>query len=262
MEAVTGHAHRTENTSSLYKHVFWNSDSKEVYVYCDASEHAIAAVGYLLAKSKDQNALGFILGKAKVASSHGHTILELWAAVMSTEIALIISEQLDIDLSKTDEESSEENLYELQNPDNDKEVRSLVTCQRNSHAAPNLSLGSHRFSEFQNWKNLIETNARLRHVVQSFKREGPCTGWHSCKLIKSISSYKEAEKFDEKVVEEMSASSFINAYRRFVALRGPVKQIRSDRGTNFVGSTDDLNINTNNVEDGQVKSILYENGTT
>lgn len=502
---------------------FGNSDSKEVYVYCDASEHAIAAVGYLLAKSKDQKELGFILGKAKVAPSHGHTIprLELCAAVLSTEIALIISEQLDIDLSKfrfhsdskvvlgyitnqsrrfytyvsnrvarirqvtspdqwryvstnnnpadvatrtihvsdlktsmwlkgppynlTDEESSEENLYELQNPDTDKEVRSLVTCLRNSHAAPNLSLGSHRFSEFQNWKNLIETIARLRHVVQSFKREGPCTGWHSCKLIKSVSSYKEAEKFvikvvqreayqeeiysiqerksvptnsslrkldpyvdfdgvmrvggrlnkgqlceDEKnpiiipsqhhvakliiefyhrkskhqgrhitggavrsagfwivggkrlissilykcvicrklrrkeetpkmadlpidrtqpgppftyvgldtfgpwnivakrtrggvtnskrwailftclttrgvhieVVEEMSASSFINAYRRFVALRGPVKQIRSDRGTNFVGSTDDLNINTINVEDGQVKSILYENGTT
>ena len=65
-----------------------------------------------------------------------------------------------------------------------------------------------------------------------------------------------------EVVEEVSASSFINAYRRFVALRGPVKQIRSDRGTNFVGSTDDLNINTINVEDGQVKSILYENGTT
>lgn len=65
-----------------------------------------------------------------------------------------------------------------------------------------------------------------------------------------------------EVVEEMSASSFINAYRRFVALRGPVKQIRSDRGTNFVGSTNDLNINTINVEDGLVKSVLYENGTT
>lgn len=64
-----------------------------------------------------------------------------------------------------------------------------------------------------------------------------------------------------EVVEEMSASSFINAYR-LVALRGPVKQIRSDRGTNFVGSTNDLNINTINVEDGLVKSVLYENGTT
>lgn len=65
-----------------------------------------------------------------------------------------------------------------------------------------------------------------------------------------------------EVFEEMSDSSFINAYRRVVALQGPVKQIRSDRGKNFVGSTNDLNINTINVEDGLVKSVLDENGTT
>lgn len=502
---------------------FGRCDSKEVHVYCDASEHAIAAVGYLLAKRKDQEELGFVLGKAKVAPSHGHTIprLELCAAVLSTEIAQYISEQLDIDLSKfwfysdskvvlgyisnqsrrfytyvsnrvarirqitspeqwkyvstnnnpadvatrtihvsdlknsmwlkgppyilIGEDSSEENLYDLQNPDSDKEVRPLVTCLKISHASSNLSLGSQRFSEFLDWKKLIETIARLRHVAQSFNGQGPCTGWHSCKLTKSVSSYKEAERViikviqreayqeeiyslqeknsvpmnsslrkldpymdldrvlrvggmlnkgelcqDDKnpiiipsrhhvaklvvefyhrksrhqgrhitggavrsagfwivggkrlissmlyncvicrklrrdvehqkmadlpldrtqpsppftyvgldtfgpwnivsrrtrggvtnskrwailftclttrgvhieVVEEMSASSFINAYRRFVALRGPVKQIRSDRGTNFVGSTNDLNINTINIEDGPVKSVLHENGTT
>lgn len=81
---------------------FGSCDSKEVHVYCDASKHVIAAVGYLLAKIKDQEGLGFILEKAKVAPSHGHTIphLELCAAVLSTEIAKYISEQLDIDLSK------------------------------------------------------------------------------------------------------------------------------------------------------------------
>lgn len=52
-----------------------------------------------------------------------------------------------------------------------------------------------------------------------------------------------------EVVDEMSGSSFINAHRRFVALRGPVKKIRSNRDTNFVGSTNDLTINTINVED-------------
>lgn len=81
---------------------FGSCDSKEVQVYCDASVHAIAAVGYILAKRKDQEELGFILGKAKVAPSQGHTIfrLEHCAAVLSTEIAQYISEQLDIDLSK------------------------------------------------------------------------------------------------------------------------------------------------------------------
>nr|XP_054596974.1 uncharacterized protein LOC129163443 [Nothobranchius furzeri] len=39
-----------------------------------------------------------------------------------------------------------------------------------------------------------------------------------------------------EVVEEMSSSSFINALRRFFALRGPAKQLRSDCGTNFTGA--------------------------
>lgn len=36
-----------------------------------------------------------------------------------------------------------------------------------------------------------------------------------------------------EVIESMDSSSFINALRRFLAIRGPVKQIRSDRGTNL-----------------------------
>lgn len=39
-----------------------------------------------------------------------------------------------------------------------------------------------------------------------------------------------------EVVEEMSSSAFINALRRFVAIRGKVKIFRSDRGTNIVGA--------------------------
>ncbi|XP_061178286.1 uncharacterized protein LOC133186914 [Saccostrea echinata] len=58
----------------------------------------------------------------------------------------------------------------------------------------------------------------------------------------------------------MSSSSFINAFKRFVAIRGKVKQIRSDRGTNFVGATDNLQINAVNVEDGPLKEYLYNSG--
>lgn len=46
----------------------------------------------------------------------------------------------------------------------------------------------------------------------------------------------------------MSFSSFINSFKRFTAIRGSVKQIRSDRGTNFVCAMDDLKINVTNVE--------------
>ena len=65
-----------------------------------------------------------------------------------------------------------------------------------------------------------------------------------------------------EVIEEMSASSFINALRRFIALRGKVDIVRSDRGTNFVGSVNPLQINAINVEDGPVRDFLYNSGTT
>lgn len=64
-----------------------------------------------------------------------------------------------------------------------------------------------------------------------------------------------------EVVEEMSASSFINALRRFISLRGRPKIFRSDRGTNFVGSTDQLKIDAVHVDEGAVKKFLYDNGT-
>lgn len=64
-----------------------------------------------------------------------------------------------------------------------------------------------------------------------------------------------------EVVEELSSSSFINALRRFISLRGPVQEFRSDRGTNFVGATDNLNITAINVEDESVNKFLLQNQT-
>ncbi|XP_061170421.1 uncharacterized protein LOC133179742 [Saccostrea echinata] len=63
-----------------------------------------------------------------------------------------------------------------------------------------------------------------------------------------------------EVIEELSSSSFINAFKRFMAIRGPVKIVRSDRGTNFVGATDDLCIDTVKVEDHPVMDFLYDSG--
>ncbi|VDI29234.1 Hypothetical predicted protein [Mytilus galloprovincialis] len=60
----------------------------------------------------------------------------------------------------------------------------------------------------------------------------------------------------------MSSSAFINAVRRFAAIRGQVKIFRSDRGTNFIGAIDDLKIDSINVEDGPFNNFLYNSGTT
>jgi hypothetical protein len=64
-----------------------------------------------------------------------------------------------------------------------------------------------------------------------------------------------------ELVEEMSSSSFINALRRITAIRGPIKIFRSDRGTNFIGATDQIGIKSINVEDTMVKQHL-DNVTT
>ncbi|XP_062592960.1 uncharacterized protein LOC134254474 [Saccostrea cucullata] len=63
-----------------------------------------------------------------------------------------------------------------------------------------------------------------------------------------------------EILEEMTSSCFINALRRFCAIRGEVKLIRSDCGTNFVGSVKDLNANIINTEDRPIKEYLVENG--
>ncbi|XP_061185158.1 uncharacterized protein LOC133193208 [Saccostrea echinata] len=61
-----------------------------------------------------------------------------------------------------------------------------------------------------------------------------------------------------EVIEEMTSSSFINALRRFVAVRGTVSEFRSDRGTNFVGAAAELQMNVVNVEDNSLKIFLAD----
>ena len=63
-----------------------------------------------------------------------------------------------------------------------------------------------------------------------------------------------------EIIEEMTSSSFINALRRFIAIRGPVRIIRSDRGTNFVGAADSISANVINVEDHNFSNKLLEHG--
>lgn len=57
----------------------------------------------------------------------------------------------------------------------------------------------------------------------------------------------------------MSSSSFTNALARFVSIRGPVKEFRSDRGTNFIGALESINVDAVFVESGPVKKFLSAN---
>lgn len=63
-----------------------------------------------------------------------------------------------------------------------------------------------------------------------------------------------------EISEELSTSSFINAMRRFIAIRGPVKIFRSDRGTNFIGGVKELGMKNVVTEDASIKNFLAESG--
>ena len=56
----------------------------------------------------------------------------------------------------------------------------------------------------------------------------------------------------------MNTDSFINAYRRFIGRRGPVLQLRSDQGTNFVGARNELLTCLKEMDQGQMRAELLK----
>ena len=63
-----------------------------------------------------------------------------------------------------------------------------------------------------------------------------------------------------ELVESMDTSSFINALRRFMAIRGHVEQIHSDCGTNFVGAHNEFEDSLNEMDQKSVESYLNSRG--
>ena len=57
-----------------------------------------------------------------------------------------------------------------------------------------------------------------------------------------------------EVIESMTSSSFINAVRRLIALRGNVTEFRSDMGTDFVGATEALKADVQNGKSLRITS--------
>ena len=56
----------------------------------------------------------------------------------------------------------------------------------------------------------------------------------------------------------LETDSFINCLRRFIAIRGPIRQLRSDRGTNFVGAENELRMALNELDDRRIKQFLLK----
>ena len=61
-----------------------------------------------------------------------------------------------------------------------------------------------------------------------------------------------------EVIHSMSTDSFINALRRLMSIRGPIKLLRSDQGTNFIGAKNELEASINVVQSKEVQQFLLK----
>lgn len=61
-----------------------------------------------------------------------------------------------------------------------------------------------------------------------------------------------------EIIEEMTTSSFVNALRRFISVRGKVKEFFSDRGSNFIGGVRELGLQAIFTEETEMKRFLNE----
>ena len=58
--------------------------------------------------------------------------------------------------------------------------------------------------------------------------------------------------------DSLDTDSFINALRRFISRRGPICQLRSDQGTNFVGARKELAQALSEMDQDRIRAKLLE----
>ncbi|XP_041484991.1 uncharacterized protein LOC121431537 isoform X2 [Lytechinus variegatus] len=80
-----------------------------------------------------------------------------------------------------------------------------------------------------------------------------------CIFCKKMRGSLQQQKMAELPEDRLTSSSFINCLRRFLSRRGPVRQIRSDRGTAFVGARNELRQAIQELDEEKVKEYLQGN---
>ena len=118
----------------------------------------------------------------------------------------------------------------------DPEVRKDLNVSA-THVEVCSTIGSERFSRFSEWSKLQGAIAKLITFA--------------CMSTRAVHI---------EIIESMDTSSFINALCRFLAIRGPVIQLCSDCGTNFVGARNKLQAVLKPSDASPVKRYLLKEG--
>ena len=64
-----------------------------------------------------------------------------------------------------------------------------------------------------------------------------------------------------ETANSLETDSFIQALRRFIPRRCPIREISSDNGTNFVGANTELRQAVDEIDNEQIRSRLHKEGT-
>ena len=84
-------------------------------------------------------------------------------------------------------------------------------------------------------------------------------GWKEIKRYGSLFTCLQSRAVHIEVVTSLSTDSFINCLRIFISIRGPIRTLRCDCGTNFIGVKNELNASIKEFDEDSIRRSLLSN---
>ncbi|XP_029967500.1 uncharacterized protein LOC115402944 [Salarias fasciatus] len=84
-------------------------------------------------------------------------------------------------------------------------------------------------------------------------------GRKECKRYGLLFTCLSSRAIHIEMLEDLSTDAFINGLRCFIAIRGAVRQIRSDQGTNFVGARNEFEKGLKDLDKDRIATYLAKN---